>query len=164
MLISGRLKMVYSSSTQKRMQQRKQLSCLAILQLLTGIGMAHAPSPMQAAEADPCYLQQTTMQINTCLSKTYDSTDRKLNQAYQKLLANLKPVGTDDGSTNYPLVRQQLIAAQQAWISYRDQDCRAKYTLFATGTIRAAVFLGCLVERTEQRTRELRAWIQEENR
>jgi hypothetical protein len=68
------------------------------------------------------------------------------------------------GITHPRQLHQQLIAAQQAWISYRDQDCRAKHTLFATGTIRAAVFLGCLVERTEQRTRELRAWIQEENR
>jgi uncharacterized protein YecT (DUF1311 family) len=132
--------------------------------LLIGIALTQAPTPLQASEADPCYLQQNTLEINTCLSKTYESTDRKLNQAYQKLLRSLSPAAASDTSTNYPLVRQQLVAAQLSWISYRDQDCRAKLTLFAAGSIRAAEYLGCLVERTEQRTRELRGWIHGENR
>jgi uncharacterized protein YecT (DUF1311 family) len=143
---------------------RSPLTTPITIGLLIGITLAQAPTPLQAGEADPCYLQQNTLQINACLSKTYESTDRKLNQAYQKLLRNLSPAAANGDTTNYPLVRQQLVAAQLSWISYRDQDCRAKLTLFAAGSIRAAVYLGCLVERTEQRTRELRAWIHEEDR
>lgn len=124
-------------------------------------GLLLIPKPSAALSADPCYQQQNTLEINACLQKSYEKSDRVLNDTYQKLLRRLVAhSATDD--TDYRRVRQQLIAAQLAWIRYRDNDCRAKLTLFAAGSIRHAVYLGCLLERSEQRTRELRTWILEE--
>lgn len=119
------------------------------------------PEPSPALSADPCYRQQTTLEINACLQKSYEKSDRVLNDTYQKLLRRLVAHSAID-DTDYQRVRQQLIEAQLAWIRYRDNDCRAKLTLFAAGSIRHAVYLGCLLERSEQRTRELRTWIHEE--
>ena len=48
--------------------------------------------------------------------------------------------------------------AQRAWISFRDNDCKGRLVLYEAGTIRGAVYAGCLIEHTEQRTRALQAW------
>lgn len=130
-----------------------------ILQPLLLIGLAMAPAAGLAGPADRCQQLNTTLDINLCLSQAYEASDRRLNQAYQTLLRRLTP-GSAADSTDYSLVRRQLVDAQLAWIRYRDLDCRAKYTLFAAGSIRHAVLLGCLLERSEERTAQLRNWIE----
>ena len=100
------------------------------------------------------------MEINECAKRTLQVKDRELNDAYQKLVKSLTPDDKQD-TTDYEGVKKQLLAGQRAWITYRDNDCKAKLTLHASGTIRGAVYLGCLAERTEQRTKELRSWSAE---
>ncbi|MCZ8074048.1 MAG: lysozyme inhibitor LprI family protein, partial [Paucibacter sp.] len=51
--------------------------------------------------------------------------------------------------------RAMLIKAQRRWLEFRDADCKAKYQVFAGGTIRNVVYLSCLRERTKQRIKEL---------
>lgn len=130
-----------------------------ILQPLLLIGLAIVPAAGLAGQADRCQQATTTLDINLCLSQAYEASDKRLNQAYQALLRKLTP-GSAADSTEYALVRRQLVDAQLAWIRYRDLDCRAKYSLFAAGSIRHAVLLGCLLERSEERIGQLRGWIE----
>ncbi len=110
-----------------------------------------------AQPSDPCETQSTTLEINACAERTLKAQDRELNDVYRSLLASLAPSDKDD-PTAYAEAKKKLITAQRAWISYRDNDCGAKFSLHALGTIRTAVYLGCLAERTEQRIKELRTW------
>ena len=110
--------------------------------------------------ADPCKSQNNTLEIDECGKLTLKAKDKELNQAYQALLKSLKPDNKGD-DTNFAEVKKRLLEAQRAWITFRDNDCKAKLTLWASGTIRGAMYLGCLTERTEQRTKELRNWANE---
>ena len=106
---------------------------------------------------DPCKTQQNTLEINECARLTLVEKDRELNSAYQRVLAALVRRDKDD-PTDYENARKQLVAAQRAWMQFRDNDCAAMFTLYAMGTIRTVTYLSCVIERTEQRTLELRKW------
>jgi uncharacterized protein YecT (DUF1311 family) len=89
--------------------------------------------------------------------REYKLRERDLNEAYRALTATLKPEGAGD-TTDYAAVKTELLAAQKAWVSFREADCSALRKYYEQGTIRAAMHLGCLIERTVQRTKELKAW------
>jgi uncharacterized protein YecT (DUF1311 family) len=119
-----------------------------------------ASLPNWAQSSDPCLTQRNTLEIDQCGQLTLKAKDKELNEAYQKLVRSLAPADKAD-NTDYQAVKKQLLDAQRAWIAYRDNDCKAKLKLNESGTIRGAVYLGCLTERTEQRTKELRSWSAE---
>lgn len=103
--------------------------------------------------ADPCETQSNTIEINACAKQQFDEQDKRLNSIYQALLKAI-PVANEPGiSGESP--GALLIKAQRRWIEFRDADCKAKFQLYAGGTIRNAIYLGCMQERTEQRIKEL---------
>jgi uncharacterized protein YecT (DUF1311 family) len=103
--------------------------------------------------ANPCETQANTIEINQCAKQQFEEQDRLLNAAY-KALVTLVPAENEPGiSGESP--RAMLIKAQRRWIEFREADCKAKYQLYAGGTIRNAIYLGCMQERTEQRIKEL---------
>jgi uncharacterized protein YecT (DUF1311 family) len=104
-----------------------------------------------------CTNPTSTLEINECAMRAYKAQDRELNEAYRALTASLKPDGAGD-TTDYAAVKTQLVAAQKAWVSFRDADCNALRKYYEQGTIRTAMHVGCLIERTAQRTKELKAW------
>lgn len=112
------------------------------------------------AQADPCETQSNTIEINACAKQTLATSDKALNETYQKVLKSMESVGSED-KTDYVAVKRRLAEAQRAWAKFRDADCKAKLKLHEAGTIRAAIYLGCLAERTDQRTKELVQWSEQ---
>jgi uncharacterized protein YecT (DUF1311 family) len=110
-----------------------------------------------AQSSDPCKTQSNTIEINECASLTLKAKDRELNQAYRSLLDALKQEAKE-GDADLVEARRRLMEAQRSWIMFRDNDCEGKYSFWEGGTIRGAMYLGCMIERTEQRTKELRSW------
>jgi uncharacterized protein YecT (DUF1311 family) len=110
-----------------------------------------------ALAADPCATQANTMEINACGKLTLVKKDKELNAAYQNLMKRLTPDGKGD-DTDYAAVRKHLVEAQRNWIKFRDDDCQGMLAFYESGTIRGAVYLSCLTNRTEQRTKELLSW------
>ena len=84
---------------------------------------------------------------------------KKVTALTQRVLERLEPTSSDD-RTDYAAIRRGLVEAQRAWLAFRDADCQARLKLYEAGSIRGAVYLGCLTERTDQRTKELRRWTQ----
>ena len=113
-----------------------------------------------AQTSDPCATQKNTIEINECGKLTLAQKDKLLNAAYQQLIKKLAPANKVD-STNYGEVKKYLVEAQRNWLKFRDSDCKGQLTLNESGTIRGAVYFGCLTERTEQRTKELIKWAEE---
>jgi uncharacterized protein YecT (DUF1311 family) len=62
-------------------------------------------------------------------------------------------------AVDYAGTRKLLQQAQRAWVQFRDDDCRAKYMLNANGTVRELAALGCQIEHTEHRTKQLKEWL-----
>jgi len=125
--------------------------------LILLIGLMSLSARALAQAADPCATQANTLEINECLAVTLAARDKALNAAYQDLLKRLNPADRFD-TTDYPRARKLLLDAQRAWISFRDNDCQGRVVLYETGTIRGAVYTGCLIAHTEQRTRALQNW------
>jgi len=124
----------------------QRLACLAAI-------ISCCVLPIASWAADPCETQGNTLEVNACAEQQFKAQDKLLNQAYQ---AALKVVpAQNDPSLDGESPRALLIKAQRRWLEFRDADCKAKYQVFAGGTIRTVVYLSCLRERTEQRIKEL---------
>lgn len=104
------------------------ITCLGIVAAVSNVSHAQTQSDMnQSANAD------------------YKKADAELNKAYRDVLNKLDASGKTD-----------LKAAQNAWIKYRDLDCKFQSGGAAGGSIQAMVVAGCLTDKTTARTAELR--------
>lgn len=111
----------------------------------------------QPSASISCDSPQNTMEINECASRAYKAQDAALNEAYRALTRSLQSGGVGD-TTDYTAVKAQLVKAQKAWVLFRDADCLAVRKLHEEGTNRTVMQLGCLIQHTAQRTKELKAW------
>ena len=87
----------------------------------------------------------TQPEITACMAEDARAADKRLNAAYADLLRYLDP-----GQ------REQLQAAQRAWLAFRDADCgfwgAGDFSLAATN------HLSCLADLSNQRAHELEGW------
>jgi uncharacterized protein YecT (DUF1311 family) len=83
------------------------------------------------------------------LYRHYDTADKELNVVYQKLKSERE--GSD---------REHLIEAQKAWIRFRDLNCKFKSQDSGNGgVITNKLRIACLIEATEERTKELKGLL-----
>jgi uncharacterized protein YecT (DUF1311 family) len=99
---------------------------------------------------------KNTITINECAHAVWKQADDELNAVYQEQLRYLR--GTE---AKFPPGRgasKKLIAAQRAWLAFRDRDC--EYQLGEPGgsgdTFQT---LKCMYKRTLTRTTELREYV-----
>ena len=97
--------------------------------------MATAAFPPTAQAACP---GDTQTQMNICAANDYAQTDKELNSAWRKLQKS-----------------EALIAAQRAWIAFRDAECAFRAAQFEGGSIAPLIRSTCLAELTQQRTNML---------
>jgi uncharacterized protein YecT (DUF1311 family) len=107
--------------------------------------------------AGNCDQAQSTLELSGCKKVHLDKADAKLNKIYKKVLAEYSL--PDDESITRSEVRKRLLAAQKAWITFRDNDCEARYTIDASGSIRILSYLDCMIDKTEKRTVELEQYV-----
>lgn len=130
------------------------LILLCHLTLQVGIASAEATPPML-----DCAHAVTTPDINACAQLELDKKELELNQTYQRVLRTFDTVSeTPSSVTNQSTLKQQLISAQRLWVKFRKADCDATYTYWSDGTIRGAMYLSCMIEKTKTRITELQAY------
>ncbi|NEP56424.1 MAG: DUF1311 domain-containing protein [Symploca sp. SIO2G7] len=100
-----------------------------------------------------CDNAQTQSEINACAGLQAQAADKKLNQVYQQLQAEIK------GSPQ----SQRLIEAQQQWIKFRDADCEYAKGQYEGGTIVPTISAGCITRLTQQRTKDLEEYLEQAN-
>jgi uncharacterized protein YecT (DUF1311 family) len=86
-----------------------------------------------------------------CIAKVAEANDKKLNAAYRRLLGAVK-----DDADRGVFARTHLLAAQRAWIAFRDSECELKADL--TGGApqwRAVNQAQCVSDLTARRAEEL---------
>ena len=123
---------------------RMGLCLLAPLLSLTAPGTGWAlPDP---APAQSCLqTAQTQSDMNACAGDGAKAADQRLNAAYRDLLRYV-----DEGG------KAKLVAAQRAWLAFRDADCA--FWGAGDGSIAAMNAASCLADRSNQRAEELKAW------
>jgi uncharacterized protein YecT (DUF1311 family) len=102
------------------------------------------PAPVMAGVN--CQSPLTQADINTCAAITAKEADQALNQAYQQLKASLSP--PQDAL---------LVAAQLAWIRFRDTHCELERSFEAGGSLSTTSHLECVRRMSSAREKELRA-------
>lgn len=133
------------------------LTVLSIASLFT-VGMAtrsiagptSGARDRQLAQRPNCNNPQTQSEMNICASIAYQNADRKLNQVYQQLLPKLSAAH-----------KQKLISAQQAWIKFRDSSCEFERSAYEGGSLAPMIYSNCLADVTEQRTKDLRRYLED---
>jgi len=111
-----------------------------------GLGISQVA---QAQEVN-CDNPSSTYEINECAGRAYKEADRKLNEVYRQLRSLVK--GAE---------RQELVNAQQSWISFRDKNCGFATYRSRGGTGYSGFLSDCLTRVTDQRTTELQQYIQD---
>jgi uncharacterized protein YecT (DUF1311 family) len=111
---------------------RKTILALA---LSLNVGIAYAVD---------CNNAMTQADMNECAGGDYAKADAQLNKVYKQVL------GKADATQ-----KPQLKAAQNAWIKFRDSDCKFQSSGVAGGSMYATVFSGCVATKTLSRTKEL---------
>jgi uncharacterized protein YecT (DUF1311 family) len=99
--------------------------------------------------SNPDNLPQQSM--NRCGKLSYQEADKKLNQVYKRLTAKLEA----------PRLKK-LVAAQQAWIKFRDASCKFESSEVEGETMEPLLFYGCLTRTTKERTKDLQQSIPEQ--
>lgn len=128
------------------------LACVGTL-LLLGAAPLHAQddpeAPTEAVnwygkEFQACGAKTSTGQITDCILAAADRWDKRLNDAYQKLMAQQPPEQ-----------QERLRVAERAWVTYRNANC--DYYINIPGTRANYIYAECRRVLTAQRAIELEA-------
>ena len=113
---------------------------------------------MQGAAPD-CEDPYTQTEMNRCAALEYEASDAALNAQWKVTAAEMKRRDThavDDGRPGY---FDALLAAQRAWIAYRDAHCTTVGYYARGGSLQPLLVSTCKTDLTEERTRALRDLI-----
>jgi uncharacterized protein YecT (DUF1311 family) len=102
--------------------------------------------PAFANDVD-CTKAVTQFDMNQCAQKDFEAADKKLNEAYKRVVA------AQEGDT------AKLKAAQRAWISFRDAECTFETAGSEGGSIHPMEYSMCLTKLTNARTKELTTYL-----
>ncbi len=128
------------------------ISCLA---LCLGLASLWTTGPA-LAEID-CANAGNTVEMNFCADKDYKAADKALNAAYANAAEYIRTRGEQEKPYDTASFQEALRNAQRAWVTYRDADCKDLVAQeWSGGTGATAAILGCMTEKTIQRTKELK--------
>lgn len=91
---------------------------------------------------------QSTQGMIGCNMTYYDAADAILNARYKDITKQLKK----DGDTE---TQKRLVAAQRAWIAFRDSECQLQGTSMLGGTGENVIITGCLTGKVIERVKDL---------
>lgn len=94
--------------------------------------------------AGQCDDKRTTLDISQCLNAELKKADAELSRVYELALRRLRAANAE-----------RLRKAQQAWISYRDAQCKAEFGLWDAGTGGQIALPRCMLTLTKRRTAEI---------
>jgi uncharacterized protein YecT (DUF1311 family) len=120
------------------------------------------PPPPQAANApgkpEPCPDATSQLDLNECYSKLYQSADTELNATYNNIVGFMKKnllVAQHDNNTTLVTHNEasltKLLAAQRAWLVYRDANCDSVKFQYDGGSIQPMIWSECMADTTRQR-------------
>lgn len=127
--------------------QKITLISLPILGIVALSNLARGSS-YEIAQNFNCNNPQTTLEMRHCASENYGKADNKLNKVYQELKPKLRASQ-----------QKKLVAAQVAWIQFRDKSCAFEATEAEGGTLEPIIKLNCLADVTEQRVKDLERYL-----
>jgi len=119
------------------------------MRLLLVFALAALVSASPARAAD-CADEPNQAAINDCAGRAYQQADDELNALYQEIKQRL---GADAETAKL------LVAAQRAWVPFRDAECAFAASGVSGGTIYPTILAGCLERLTRARIADFKAYL-----
>ncbi|MEH3109526.1 MAG: lysozyme inhibitor LprI family protein [Agrobacterium cavarae] len=132
-----------------------QLNLSALVSLVLLVGSGAAPAAFAQDKKVNCTDPQTQMEMTQCAGEDYDKADKDLNVEYQKLrklLGERDKVADENGKGEV----DALVAAQRAWVAYRDANCNLEGFQARGGSMEPQLVASCLAQMSRDRTQELK--------
>jgi len=103
------------------------------------------------AALDKCVkADESNVGMKQCAWSAYADADKLLNQTYSRLSKDW--IGDDEGAAER---RKRLVAAQRAWVAFRDAECSLQATEMLGGSGEGLVQGSCLYGATTERAKAL---------
>jgi len=102
-----------------------------------------------------CKKAETQMEMTYCAEQDYNAADKALNAQYQLARKATKKWDVD-AATEQPASDAALIAAQRAWVAYRDAHCESYGWQAHGGTMEPQLIYACSADLTRKRTADLK--------
>jgi uncharacterized protein YecT (DUF1311 family) len=102
------------------------------------------------AVADDCENATVQRVMNECADLAFRRADGELNALFKEMRRQLK----GDAGAEKP-----LIAAERAWIAFRDAECAFSASNSKGGSIYPMVYSGCLEKLTRTRIADLKGFL-----
>ena len=116
------------------------------------------------AEPNPCPDAKSQIDLNECYATLYQSDDTQLNATYNHIVGFMKKnllVAQEEKNTTLITHNEtsltKLLAAQRAWLSYRDANCESVKFQYEGGSIQSMIWSQCMAATTQQRIATLTA-------
>ena len=107
----------------------------------------------QSLSEIPCGKYGTQSEANACARRDYEKAEAELKGVYEQLVTEL--AGRDGEG------RWKLEKAQSLWLQYREAACESEASIYEGGSIRPAIYNGCLAGVTRERADRLRGFLAE---
>ncbi len=127
--------------------------CAVAAVLLAGLAFAVPAAAEDEPEVD-CENAMTQFDMNVCSQRDYEKADEALNAQWAKTKKVMAEWDAELDAENKGAV-EALLAAQRAWIQYRDNQCNAVGYSVWGGSMYPTIVASCLEDLTRKRTKEL---------
>jgi uncharacterized protein YecT (DUF1311 family) len=120
------------------------------------------------AAAEPkldCADPQDQSSMNMCAERDFERADAEMN-AQWRLTVAAERAADKDVDRKYdrqPLAYDTLLAAQRAWLTFRDQQCLLASFYARGGSMQPMLESGCKAELTKARTKQLKSLVEDGN-
>ena len=121
-----------------------------MLHLLVSLALAGQPN---YPEDPDCVSYGSTQAACEELQRQGNVAEKSLNATYQRLLKRLDFAASK--SSFFSQAKVDLVAAQRAWVSFREKDCDARADTYQGLQLLSGIGNTCRLHRARQRTEEL---------
>jgi len=108
---------------------------------------------IRSAHADDCGEAPDQTSMNECAAKEFVRADAELNVLYQRIIGRLS------GDADRAEIRKALVAAQRAWVAFRDAECAFVGSSTIGGTINPTIVASCRAAVTNKRIDDFKAYL-----
>ena len=126
------------------------------------IAMLLAQAGAAKVEPEPdCANTVVQQEMNYCAAQDFHAADAALNEQWRITAAEMRrrdaePGIRDNRREDWPGYFETLLAAQRAWLTYRDNHCDSEGYRYWGGSMEPLIVAGCRTSLTQDRTQQLR--------
>lgn len=132
------------------------------------MSLAVALSLLALAAGEPaldCADPQDQSSMNICAHREFQAADAAMNAEWLRIVAAEREAdkGIDLSHDQQPKHYDTLLAAQRAWLIFRDQHCLLASFEARGGSMQPMLDSGCKATLTRERTKQLKSLVEVEN-